>query len=97
MRFRLKATARPVVMTRDAAVTSQSPPRSLTKLSPLSPSGRLEPGPVLWAAMRVEAEEAEEARLKAAQHVSEKQAAIIAAMLAEAEASGPDSDPDPDT
>jgi len=101
VRFRLKATAQPVVMTRDAAVKAESPPRSLTKLSPLSPSGRLEPGPVLWAAMRVQAEEAEEARLKAAQHVSEKQAAVIAAMLAEAEAAGPDSidtdsDPDPD-
>jgi hypothetical protein len=42
--------------------------------------------------MRVQAEEAEEARLKAEQHVSEKQAAVIAAMLAEAEAAGPDSD-----
>ena len=96
VRFRLKATARPVVMTRDAAVTSQSPPRSLTKLSPLSPSGRLEPGPALWAAMRLQAQEAEEARLKAAQHVSDKQAAIIAAMLADAEATGQDSDSDPE-
>jgi hypothetical protein len=46
--------------------------------------------------MRLQAQEAEEARLKAAQHVSDKQAAIIAAMLADAEATGQDSDSDPE-
>eukprot|EP00900_Chrysochromulina_parva_P004215 jgi/Chrpa1/13795/Chrysochromulina_OHIO_Genome00002664-RA len=49
-----------------------------------------EPGPILWATMRAEAEEAEEARLKAAR--PSDAAPIIAAMLAEAEAAGPDSD-----
>ena len=59
---------------------------------PRSTTEQREPGPILWAAMRAEAEEAEEARLKAAR--PSDAAPIIAAMLAEAEAAGEDSDPE---